>query len=71
MCWQGVPTRVGCWNKTIAGEQVRGEDLWDPLEMRAEGEGRLQLVFYCRAGDETVRLNLEEQRSVSLLASLA
>lgn len=31
---------------------LRGEDLCDPQEMVAGGEGRLQLVFYCRAGNE-------------------
>ena len=34
-----------------------GEHLGDPLEMEAEGEGKLQQVVCCRVGDETEGLD--------------
>ena len=40
---QGVPTGVGYLDKAMhGGRVVRREDLWDTLDMGAEGERRLQ-----------------------------
>lgn len=42
---QGTPARVGGWDKVLnVGGRLGGEDLCDPLEMKANGEERLQQV---------------------------
>lgn len=62
---QGVPAGAGGWDKAMSGgKEFGGEDKCHPLE--GLGEGRLQQVFCCPAGEETESggrvFNLEEQR---------
>lgn len=53
MAAKGVPALVGGWDKGVRRGRLRGGDLWDQLKMGVAGEGRLQHMFYCRAGGET------------------
>lgn len=63
MSSQKAHAGVGCWDKAMHGGRVAGrEDLWNTLDMGAEGERRMQQVFHCRAADETGGFDLEEQR---------
>lgn len=60
---QLVLTRIGGWDKAIAGEGgAGGKKLWGPLETDPKGEGRLQQIFCCRARDDAGGLNLEAVR---------
>lgn len=43
----GSGTKQPLW-----GERLGMKDLWDPQEMRAEGQGRMPRVFCCRDRDE-------------------
>lgn len=45
----GVPVTSGGWDKTMSrGREVGGGDLWEPQEIRVEGQGSLEMVFYSR-----------------------
>jgi hypothetical protein len=46
----------------VRGGILGKEDLCDLLGIGAEGYRTLQLVFCCRAANETGELDLEEQR---------
>lgn len=56
-----------CWSKgleqrEICGKEGKGQDLSDPLEMRAIRKKSLHQMVCCIAMDETEGLDLEERK---------
>lgn len=57
--WQQLVSLLNTKMNRVEIKRVRGEYLYDLLEMGVGSEGRLQQVVSCSAGDETKELGLE------------